>query len=157
MKKNENNNPNAYQNEPSMLAADPVGEVSQIRASLKEKAKEQKALVTDDLSKIKKDTGIVLLAAGTAFVTFQVIRALTKSKTEPVDEANEPAPVICPPVEKKESWGKLVLMWVGREVFSYATEKARVIAYDYAQSLINKNKNVEEDTANTHSEKETRD
>ncbi|EAY26833.1 hypothetical protein M23134_04783 [Microscilla marina ATCC 23134] len=140
-----------------MLAANPVGEVSQMRASLKEKAKEQKALVTNDLTKIKKDTGTVLLAAGTAFVTFQIIRALTKSKDEPVDEVDEPAPIICPPVEKKESWGKLVLMWVGREVVSYAAEKVRDVAHDYVQSLINKEKNVEEDTANTHSEKETRD
>lgn len=145
-----------------MPATNPKVEVSQKRADLKRKAEQQKAVVADDLTKIKKDARVVLFAAGAALITFGVVRALTKEKPKPTPSPKPGEPVeltpVCPPTdETKESWGKMIFKWVAKEVVSYAAEKVKDVVYNYVQSRINKEENVEEDTANTYSEKETRD
>ena len=53
------------------------------RSDLREKAAWQKENVAGDLKKMKKDTHKILLVAGAAFVTFQVVKALTKEKKKP--------------------------------------------------------------------------
>lgn len=157
--KKKNNNLNVYKNKSVVSTTNPKVEVSKKRADLKQKAELQKAVVTDDLTKIKKDARKVLFVAGAALVTFGIVRALTKEKPKPQPNPppKEPTPV-CPPTEEKEdSWGKMIFKWVAKEAVSYAAEKVKSIVYNYVHSRINKEQNVEEDTANTYSKKETRD
>lgn len=163
--KMKNNKPGVYKNKTSVPVANPRGEVSQKRADLKKKAEVQKEVVEQDLGKIKKDARTVLLMAGAAFVTFQVVRALTKDKKPvnkdtpdpvPAKKTNPVNPITSAPTEK-DGLGKVVFTWIKNEVVSYAAGKIKDLVYNYVQSRINKQQNVEEDTANTHSEKETRD
>ena len=161
------NNSTVHNNKPSQPLVNPRGEMSQKRADLKEKATLQKDLVAGDLKKIKKDAGKVLLVAGAAFVTFQLVKAITKEtkKPEPSPTPNPPheeqPPVSAPPSgeDKKEEkgFGQMLFDWVKGQVISYAAEKVKDQVWKYVQSRINKQQNAEEHTSDTDREKTTRD
>lgn len=165
------NNSTVHNNKSSQPLVNPRGEMSQKRADLKEKATLQKDLVAGDLKKIKKDASKVLLVAGAAFVTFQLVKAITKEKKqpEPTPTPNPPheeqPPVSAPPPKKdrkedkkeEKGFGQMLFNWVKGQVISYAAEKVKEQVWKYVQSRINKQQNAEEDTSDTEREKTTRD
>lgn len=163
MKKN--NHSIVYQNKASQPVGNPRGEVSQKRADLKHRAELQKEAVEMDLMKIKKDARKVLFIAGAAFVTFQVVRALTKEKKPDEHKQPEPSPTPTPdapptgpsPVAEKQNFGAMVFKWIKNEVVSYAAGRVKDYVYNYVQSRINKQQNAEENTSDTDSEKAARD
>ncbi|OJJ23023.1 hypothetical protein BKI52_01330 [marine bacterium AO1-C] len=160
MKKNNHSAVNQKNNHSSQLTVNPRGEMSQKRADLKEKATLQKEMVSNDLTKIKKDARTVLLVAGAAFVTFQAVRALTKEKKKP-EPAPKPTPKPTPeeptPVQEKQGLGQMITNWVKGQVIAYAAEKAKDLVWKYVQSRINKQQNAEERTSDTDQEKAGRD
>ena len=147
-------------NHSSQLTVNPRGEMSQKRADLKEKAALQKETVAKDLQKIKKDARTVLLVAGAAFVTFQVVKSLTKEKkkTEPTPTPTpNPAPEEPAPIQEKQGLADMITSWVKGQIIAYAAEKAKDLIWKYVQSRINKQQNAKERTSDSDQEKAGRD
>lgn len=144
------------------MVTNPRGEMSQKRADLREKAAWQKENVAGDLKKMKKDTHKILLVAGAAFVTFQVVKALTKEKKKPAPTP-EPAPPLNPspeqpaPIQEPQGWGAMIVGWAKGQIFAYAAEKAKELVWKYVQSRINKKQDAEERTSDSNQEEAGRD